>query len=79
MEEGKLIGQDSDVDKCDQILRWRFNFTRRNSISLQQEKNKMRGWKKQNRILRETRHLKWREGEMTDVKLNGLSSQGSKS
>lgn len=27
MEEGKLIGQDSDVDKCDQILRWRFNFT----------------------------------------------------
>lgn len=40
MEEGKLIGQDSEGDKCDQILRWRFNFARRNSISLQQEKIK---------------------------------------
>lgn len=40
MEAGKLIEQESGGDKYDQILRSRFNFTRRNSISLQQEEIK---------------------------------------
>ena len=68
----KLIWQDSGGDKCVQILRWRLDFTRTNSIFSAIRGNKRKGRKKWGRILRQTRHLKWRERKMAVPKLTYL-------